>query len=191
VHLLVFGGSQGSRALSLLVPAAVATLDAGHRARLAITQQCRPEDLEEVRAAYAGIGQPAELASYFNDMGARMAQAHLAITRAGASTIAELSAAGRPAILIPYPYATDDHQRANAEALAETGGAWVSIEADTTAESLAAMLARLLDDPSALSDAAAKARAFGITDGAERLADLVEQAAGLQAGADAAREMAR
>lgn len=191
LHLLVFGGSQGSRALSLLVPAAVAELDAEHRARLTITQQCRPEDVDEVREAYAKIDQPAELASYFNDMGARMGKAQLAITRAGASTIAELSAAGRPAILIPYPYATDDHQRANAEALAETGGAWVSIEVDTTAASLAGMLTRLLDDPSALSDAAAKAHDFGITDGAERLADLVEETAGLRTGADAAREAAR
>jgi len=190
MNLLVFGGSQGARQLSLLVPAAVAALAPAHRARLAITQQCRPEDLEEVRAAYAQIDQRAELASYFNDMGALLEKTHLAITRAGASTIAELSAAGRPAILIPYPYATDDHQRANAEALADAGGAWVSIEAETTAESLAEILTRLIDEPQALADAAAKVHEFGIADGAERLADLVEQSAGLKTSADAARAVA-
>lgn len=180
LNLLVFGGSQGSRALSLLVPAAVAALSPEQRRRLVIAQQCRPEDLEEVRAAYASIGQEAELATYFTDMGARLARAQLAVTRAGASTIAELAGAGRPAILIPYPYATDDHQRANAEALAEAGGAWVMIEAETTPADLAAAIGRLLDDPATLAKAAAAARAFGIVDAADRLADLVEECARLR-----------
>lgn len=177
INLLVFGGSQGARALSLLVPAAVAALPVEKRRRLAITQQCRPEDLDEVRATYARIDQPVELSDYFTDMADRLRETHLAITRAGASTIAELSGAGRPAILIPYPYATDDHQRANAEALAEVGGAWVMIEAETTAQTLSDALARLIDDRAALAEAAAKARAFGIVDAADRFADLVEQCA--------------
>ncbi|MEZ5668795.1 MAG: undecaprenyldiphospho-muramoylpentapeptide beta-N-acetylglucosaminyltransferase [Alphaproteobacteria bacterium] len=190
LHLLVFGGSQGSRALSLLVPAAVALLDAGHRGRLAVAQQCRPEDLDEVRAAYAASGVQAEVATYFNDMADRLRGAHLAITRAGASTIAELSAAGRPAILVPYPYATDDHQRANAEQLAAAGGAWTMIEAETTAEDLAAALRRLMDDTAALAEAAERARGFGIVDGAARLADLVEACAGINRAADAALAVA-
>ncbi|MGF1626032.1 MAG: undecaprenyldiphospho-muramoylpentapeptide beta-N-acetylglucosaminyltransferase [Alphaproteobacteria bacterium] len=179
INLLVFGGSQGSRALSLLVPAAVAALRPEQRRRLVIAQQCRPEDLDEVRAAYAGIDQPVDLAAYFTDMGARLGRAQLAITRAGASTIAELAGAGRPAILIPYPYATDDHQRANAEALASAGGGWVMIERETTAADLALALARLIDAPDALADAAGHARAFGIIDAADRLADLVEDCARL------------
>lgn len=183
LNLLVFGGSQGARALSLLVPAAVAALAPERRRRLVIAQQCRPEDLEEVRTAYARIGQQVELAAYFTDMGARLARAQLAITRAGASTIAELAGAGRPAILIPYPYATDDHQRANAEALAGAGGAWVMIEAETTPDDLAAAIARLMDDPQALATAAAAARTFGIVDAADRLADLVEECARLTAPA--------
>ena len=180
LNLLVFGGSQGSRALSLLVPAAVAALPADRRSRLAIAQQCRPEDLEEVRAAYARIEQQVELATYFTDMGARLGRSQLAITRAGASTIAELAGAGRPSILIPYPFATDDHQRANAEALAAAGGAWVMIEKETTAETLAQTLTRLIDAPEALADAAEHARAFGIVDAADRLADLVEDCARLR-----------
>lgn len=183
LNLLVFGGSQGARALSLLVPAAVAALAPERRRRLVIAQQCRPEDLEEVRTAYARIGQQVELAAYFTDMGARLARAQLAITRAGASTIAELAGAGRPAILIPYPYATDDHQRANAEALAGAGGAWVMIEAETTPDDLAAAIARLMDDPQALATAAAAARTFGIVNAADRLADLVEECARLTAPA--------
>ena len=186
INLLVFGGSQGSRALSLLVPAAIAALRPEQRTRLDIVQQCRPEDLEEVRSSYAGIDQSAELSSYFTDMAARLEKAHLAITRAGASTIAELSGAGRPAILIPYPYATDDHQRANAEALSDAGGAWAMMEAETTAETLAAELSRLIDTPEILDEAAASARGFGITDGADRLADLIEECAGLTVSGQAA-----
>ncbi|HTH17081.1 MAG TPA: UDP-N-acetylglucosamine--N-acetylmuramyl-(pentapeptide) pyrophosphoryl-undecaprenol N-acetylglucosamine transferase, partial [Magnetospirillum sp.] len=105
VHLLVLGGSQGARVLSEIIPAALATLPEPLRARLKVSQQCRPEDLEMVRAAYAGTGIDATLESFFSDVPERMAAAHLVVARSGASTVAELTALGRPAILVPYPHA--------------------------------------------------------------------------------------
>jgi UDP-N-acetylglucosamine--N-acetylmuramyl-(pentapeptide) pyrophosphoryl-undecaprenol N-acetylglucosamine transferase len=122
IRLLVFGGSQGARAFSELVPAAVAQLPLSLRARLAIVQQCRPEDIESVRAAYSAAHVKAELSAFFTDMPHRMAEAHLVIARSGASTISELALIGRPSILIPYPFATDDHQTANAEVMVKAGG---------------------------------------------------------------------
>jgi len=113
LRVLVTGGSQGARVLSEVVPDGLAMLQPALRSRLQVTQQCRPEDIEAVRARYAGHDIPAELATYFEDMATRLADAHLFIGRSGASTIAELTAVGRPAILIPLPIATDDHQAAN------------------------------------------------------------------------------
>ena len=104
-----------------------------------------------MRSAYAALGQPAELADFFTDVAERLAIAHLVISRSGASTVAELAAAGRPAILLPYPHATDDHQTANAAAFAGAGAGWLMPEASATPESLAQRLAMLLDDPAALS----------------------------------------
>ncbi|RJY08999.1 undecaprenyldiphospho-muramoylpentapeptide beta-N-acetylglucosaminyltransferase [Aurantiacibacter aquimixticola] len=122
-RVLVTGGSQGARVLSEIVPDGLAMLPMALRSRLQITQQCRPEDLERVRTKYAEYGIAAELGTYFEDMAARLADAHLFIGRAGASTIAELTAVGRPAILIPLPIATDDHQSANVREMVKAGGA--------------------------------------------------------------------
>jgi UDP-N-acetylglucosamine--N-acetylmuramyl-(pentapeptide) pyrophosphoryl-undecaprenol N-acetylglucosamine transferase len=174
LRLLVLGGSQGARVFARLIPAALAALAAERRRRIAIAQQCRPEDLDQVRSAYAALGQPAELADFFTDVAERLALAHLVISRSGASTVAELAAAGRPAILLPYPHATDDHQTANAAAFAGTGAGWLMPEADASPESLAQRLAMLLDDPTALTKAAAAARRFSQGDAAARLADLAE-----------------
>jgi len=174
LRLLVLGGSQGARVFARLIPAALAALAAERRRKIAIAQQCRPEDLEQVRSAYAALGQPAELADFFTDVAERLAIAHLVISRSGASTVAELAAAGRPAILLPYPHATDDHQTANATAFAGVGAGWVMPEAVTTPESLAQRLAMLLDDPAVLTSAAAAARRFSPGDAAARLADLAE-----------------
>ena len=174
LRLLVLGGSQGARVFARLIPAALAALAAERRRRIAIAQQCRPEDLEQVRSAYAALGQPAELADFFTDVAERLAIAHLVISRSGASTVAELAAAGRPAILLPYPHATDDHQTANAAAFAGAGAGWLMPEAEATPESLAQRLAMLLDDPAALTNAAAAARKFSQGDAAARLADLAE-----------------
>src|SRR5262249_2044026 len=118
LHLLVFGGSQGARALSEIVPAGIALLEPDLRNRISVVQQCRPEDLEPVRLAYADMEVKAELAPFFTDMPERMARAHLVIGRSGAGTVSELAVIGRPAILIPLPHALDDNQTPNADALA-------------------------------------------------------------------------
>jgi len=178
IQLLIFGGSQGASALSELVPAAIARLAENLRARLAIVQQCRPEDIEKVRQAYEAAGLKAELASFFNDMPARMERAHLVISRSGASTISELTVIGRPAILIPYPFATDDHQTANANVLADAGAAWVVQQRDLSAEKLVWMLQDILEAPDELARRAAAAHAIGKPDAAQRLADLVDRMGG-------------
>ncbi|MFO1152969.1 MAG: undecaprenyldiphospho-muramoylpentapeptide beta-N-acetylglucosaminyltransferase [Rhodospirillales bacterium] len=172
IRLLVLGGSQGAQVFSTLVPDALSRLAPDLRARLAVTQQCRPETLEATRAAYDRLAIAAELSSFFADVPERLAKAHLVIARSGASTVAELAVVGRPAILVPYPYATDDHQTANARALAEAGAAWLMPQADLTAERLAERLSALLADPPTLHGTACRARELGIGDAAERLADL-------------------
>jgi len=172
LELLLVGGSQGARIFSDLVPAAIAALAPAERARLRLAQQCRPEDIERVRAAYAGIGFAAELATFFDDMPQRLRRAQLVIARAGASTTAELAVAGRPALLVPYRYATDDHQTANAAALDAVGAAWSLPEVGLTAALIAERLRGLLAEPARLATSAAAAAGLGRPDAAERLADL-------------------
>lgn len=178
-NLLVFGGSQGARVFSTLVPAAIAKLPEPVRQRLNITQQCRPEDLEATKALYAAMGLQPTLAPFFGDMGERLAAAHLVISRAGASTVTELCAVGRPSILIPYPFAMDDHQTVNAGQLAAEAAAWAFKEAGLTADQLAAKVTELAQNPVLLEAAAAKALSLGRSDAASRLADLVEEVGGL------------
>ncbi|HVM78131.1 MAG TPA: undecaprenyldiphospho-muramoylpentapeptide beta-N-acetylglucosaminyltransferase [Stellaceae bacterium] len=172
-ELLVLGGSQGARILSEVVPAALARLDAALKRRLRLSQQARPEDLDAVRAAHAASGIAAEVRPFFEDVPERLARAQLAITRSGASTVAELTVLGRPAILVPYLYAADDHQTANARALESAGAAWVMPQAEFTADALAARLTALMNAPETLAEAAKRALALGRPDAAERLADLV------------------
>ncbi|WP_372397162.1 undecaprenyldiphospho-muramoylpentapeptide beta-N-acetylglucosaminyltransferase [Azospirillum sp. HJ39] len=174
VRLLVMGGSQGARVFSEIVPAALALLPEELRARIHLAQQCRPEDLEAARDALEPLGLARlELQTFFRDVPDRLATCHLAITRAGASTIAELTCIGRPAILVPYPFATDDHQAANARHLAEAGAAWPIPQPAFTAQALADRLAGLLADPQALADAARAAHGWGTADAATALADAV------------------
>jgi UDP-N-acetylglucosamine--N-acetylmuramyl-(pentapeptide) pyrophosphoryl-undecaprenol N-acetylglucosamine transferase len=174
IHLLVMGGSQGARVFSDIVPQALALLPAPIRARIHLSQQCRPEDLEAARAALSGLGLGGlTLESFFRDVPDRLAACHLAITRAGASTIAELTCVGRPAILVPYPHATDDHQTANARQLAEAGAAWLVPQPDFTAQALADRLSALLNDPATLRAAAESARDWGTAQAADALADAV------------------
>ena len=173
LNILVLGGSQGARIFSEIVPAAIAGLPEAARKRLTVTQQAREEDLAEAEAAYAAIGLKAELKSFFDDVPERLKAAHLLICRAGASTIAELTTAGRPAVLVPYPYATDDHQTANAASIDAEGGGWLVPQPEFKPETLAARLASLIDDPSMLADAARKAKTLGHPDAAQRLADMV------------------
>lgn len=178
IRLLVLGGSQGARIFGEVVPAAVDRLNARLRTRLVISQQCRPESLASVEEAYRRIGVGAELASFFDDVPARLASTHLLIARAGASTIAEITAVGCPSVLVPYPYATDDHQTANARAATDGGGGWLMPQETLTPEGLAARLEELFVHPALLSSAATAARAAGFDRAAGRLADLVLEVIG-------------
>jgi UDP-N-acetylglucosamine--N-acetylmuramyl-(pentapeptide) pyrophosphoryl-undecaprenol N-acetylglucosamine transferase len=173
IRLLVFGGSQGARVMSDVVPAAVEAMAPALRARLAIVQQARGEDETRVRDAYARLGVSAEVAPFFSDLPARIAAAHLIVSRSGASTVAELAAIGRPAILVPLPHALDQDQLANANVLAKAGGAIVLKQDDFTPERLAGEIARLAADAGKLPAMAAGAKSAGVLDAADRLADLV------------------
>ena len=178
LQLLVFGGSQGARAMSEIVPAALTLLPPAIKTRLRVVQQCRPEDLESVRQIYAGAGIAAELAPFFSDLPQRMATAHLVIARSGAGTVAELMAIGRPAILVPLPGALDDNQTPNADILARAGAGWRVAQADLTPQSLAKMLTQIFSDPEGLARRAAAAHALATPQAAEKLADVVEALAG-------------
>jgi UDP-N-acetylglucosamine--N-acetylmuramyl-(pentapeptide) pyrophosphoryl-undecaprenol N-acetylglucosamine transferase len=177
LRVLVTGGSQGAQIFSRVLPMAVAALPADQRARLDIVQQCRPEDIDAARAAYREAGVAAELETFFEDLPACLARAGLVICRAGASTVAELTVVGRPAILVPYPHAMDDHQSANAAALTDAGAAWLMRQPEFTPEALTARLSELLADPAPLGRAAVAALTLGRPDAAERLANLVAQIA--------------
>jgi len=176
--LLVFGGSQGAHFFSEVVPSALRTMPSPFRWRLTIVQQVRPEDLAEVRKAYEEADIAAHLAPFFRDLPERIANAHLVISRAGASTVAELMAIGRPALLVPLPHALDNDQLENARHLEEAGGGWCMSQADITPERLAQELERLLGAPDKLAKAAAKSKAMAKVDAVKKLADVVEELAG-------------
>jgi UDP-N-acetylglucosamine--N-acetylmuramyl-(pentapeptide) pyrophosphoryl-undecaprenol N-acetylglucosamine transferase len=174
LNVLVIGGSQGARVLSDAVPAAIALLTEAERGRIRLTQQCRPEDLERVASAYAALGFEAELASFFHDLPERLAETHLVISRAGASSVAEILAIGRPALLVPFRFAADDHQTANAQAVVAEGAGWLIGEAELSGEALAERLRTVLEEPGQLAAMAARARALGRPDAAQLLADAVQ-----------------
>jgi len=171
LNLLVMGGSQGAAVFGRVLPDAIALMPSSARTRLNISHQCRAEDINRVGDIYEALDLNATVEPFFDDVPQHLNQAHLVIGRAGASTVAEATAAGRPAILVPYPFAMDDHQSANARAMAKGGGAWVFAECDFTASALAGMLSSFLENPEALREAAAAARGMGIPDAASRLAD--------------------
>ncbi|MFL6753424.1 MAG: undecaprenyldiphospho-muramoylpentapeptide beta-N-acetylglucosaminyltransferase [Sphingomicrobium sp.] len=175
LKILVTGGSQGATILSQVVPEGLGMLEPSLRRRLQVVQQCRPDDIERVRRRYAELGIPAELMTYIEDMDAKLADCHLMIGRAGASTIAELTAAGRPAILIPFAAATDDHQTANAREMVKAGGARAIQQSNFTPDVLARQIEALAMDPVALNNAAARALSVGRPHAARDLADLVER----------------
>ncbi len=175
IDILVFGGSQGAASFSQIVPEAILSLPAALRARLRLVQQCRPEDLERVRGVYGRAGIVAELAPFFADLPQRLASAHIVIGRSGASTVAELATIGRPSILVPYPYAADDHQTANARAFEAAGACIVIPHADFTVAALAGHLKALFETPQRLGEMAAAAHAAGRPDAAARLADMVAE----------------
>jgi UDP-N-acetylglucosamine--N-acetylmuramyl-(pentapeptide) pyrophosphoryl-undecaprenol N-acetylglucosamine transferase len=164
--------------LSEIVPAAFANLPQQIRGRLDIVQQARPEDVGTVRATYAAAVIRAEVEPFFNDLPKRMAAAHLVMSRSGASTVSELAVIGRPSILVPYPFATDDHQTANASVLANAGAAWLIRQRDLTAEKLSALLVEIFAKPEDLAKRAEAAASLGKPDAAQRLADLVDEIGG-------------
>jgi UDP-N-acetylglucosamine--N-acetylmuramyl-(pentapeptide) pyrophosphoryl-undecaprenol N-acetylglucosamine transferase len=177
VRLLVFGGSQGARIMADIVPLAVERLGRDMQARLAVVQQAREEDLARVIDIYARARVAAEVAPFFADLPARIASSHIVVARSGASTVAELAAIGRPAILVPLPHALDQDQSANAGVLERAGGAMRLRQDDFTPDRLAAEISTLASTPQKLVAMAAAARSQGAIDAAERLADLVVRVA--------------
>ena len=180
VRLLITGGSQGARLLSELVPEAIKALPEDLRRRLKVQQQTRPESMDIARRIYADALVEAEIAPFFRDMASRLRDAHLVIGRAGAGTVCEFAVAGRPSILVPLAIALDDDQGHNAKHLADAGGAEIAREHQLTVASLAGALTKLLNNPQRLARMAAAARSVAMPDAAERLADLVEQTAGVR-----------
>jgi UDP-N-acetylglucosamine--N-acetylmuramyl-(pentapeptide) pyrophosphoryl-undecaprenol N-acetylglucosamine transferase len=178
LKILVTGGSQGASILGRVVPGGLGMLEPSLRHRLQVVQQCRPDDIEAIRIRYSELQIPAELMTYIVDMPAKLADAHLVIGRAGASTVAELTAAGRPAILIPFAAATDDHQTANAREMADAGGARAIAEADFNEETLARQIEAIASEPQALANASARALSVGRPHASRDLADLVERIGG-------------
>lgn len=177
IRLLVFGGSQGARVFSDVVPEALSMLPKAVRGRLQVTQQCRKDDIERVEAAYKNAGIAAEVFDYIRDIPGRLQWSHLVISRAGATSLFEFAAAGRPSILVPLPGAMDDHQSANAKIMEATGGGWMIPEAEFTSPELAKLIQKLSLKPDVLKKAGAAALALSHPAAVEKLADLVENMA--------------
>lgn len=175
LRLVVFGGSQGARAFSDLVPPAIGRLPEGLRRRLLVIQQCREEDLDRVAAAYREMKVNVELQRFFEDLPERMISAHLVICRSGASTVAECGVLGVPAIYVPLPGSLDADQKANASVFAVEGAGWLVEQANISPQSLANRLVELFNTPESLGSAAHKARTLGEPDAVSRLADLAER----------------
>lgn len=173
-RLLVTGGSQGATILSSVVPDALGLLPLNFRRRMQVTQQCRAEDIDRVRAIYADFGIPADLATYLPDLPERLGWSHLVIARAGASTVAELTVAGRPAILVPLPSATDDHQTYNVAEAVAAGGARAIPQRLFTPVELAKQMQKLALEPGSLANAARRMWQCGRPNATSDLADLLE-----------------
>ncbi len=172
-HLVVFGGSQGAQFFSKAVPEAIERLPAPFQARLRVTQQARREDEAEVRAFYERMSIPAEVSPFFGDMAERIGRAHLVISRSGASTVSEICVIGRPSVLVPYPYALDHDQAANAARLTEGGGAVLAKQSELSPERLAGHIREVAEDPAFAEAMATVARSVGIPDAARQLANLL------------------
>jgi UDP-N-acetylglucosamine--N-acetylmuramyl-(pentapeptide) pyrophosphoryl-undecaprenol N-acetylglucosamine transferase len=175
VNLLVFGGSQGAKFFSDFMPQVFAAMPDALRRKIALTQQCRAEDIETVRTAYLNLNVACNLQSFFMDMPKRIAESHLVISRSGASTIAELGVIGRPAIMVPLPHAIDNDQLRNAQSFADAGAGWVCPQKDLVPADFALFLEQLLADQPSLKRAAESALGHGKPDAAERLADVIEK----------------
>lgn len=174
INVLVIGGSQGAKILGQVVPAALAQLPDDMRKRLVVTQQARDEQATDANGQYKAAGITADVAPFFSDMAGLLARAHIVISRAGASSVSELAAAGRPSILVPFAAAMDDHQTANAQVLAGAGAAEIIPEGDLTPEHLTGMILGLLSTPNRLNDMAQAAKKCGRPDAANTLADMIK-----------------
>lgn len=173
LRIFVMGGSQGAQVFSDILPAMVEKLSPAHKARLEITQQCRAEDIELVRAAYAAAGIKANLAIFFDNVAACLEECHLVIARSGAGTVSEVTTAGRPAIFVPYPHHKDQQQKRNADAVFDAGGAWMMTQDGFTVEALLARVETFLQNPETLFNSAENARSCGRPDAARKLGNLV------------------
>jgi len=178
VDLLVIGGSQGAHIFSAIVPEALFRMDPDLRGRLRVSQQAREDDVESVRKVYANLGVPADVQTFFDDVPERLARAQLVISRAGASSVADIAVVGRPVVLIPYAAAADDHQNANARGLAQAGGAFVLEEAELSADRLAGTISAILSDAEGATAMAAASLGLGRPDATGALADLVVEVSG-------------
>lgn len=172
MSILVMGGSQGARILSDVVPPAISALPSEIRRNIRVSHQAREEDLERVAQYYADEGIPADVQTFFNDVPTRMSEAQLVVTRAGASTIADLSIIGRPSILVPLAAAVRDEQTANARQLVEAGAAIMVPESQLHVDSLAEQMATVLSDPNGALKMAQSALACGKPDATQTLVDL-------------------
>ena len=173
LKIFVMGGSLGATVFSTVLPETIKKLSPAHQARLQIVQQCRQEDIEEVREAYKDTAVDFELKTFFDDVPAQLEKCHLFIGRSGASTVSEVATAGRPAIFVPYPHHADQQQKRNANAVFDVGGAWVMTQDGFTSDALLARIETFLQNPEALFNAAENARACGKPDAARKLGNLV------------------
>jgi len=174
MDLLVIGGSQGARILSDVVPQAIAALPETIKRNLSVAHQAREEDIERVVAAYEEGGVAAEIAPFFKDIPRRLSECQLVISRAGASSVADISVIGRPSVLVPYAAAAGNHQAANAKMLSSVDAAVIFPEAHLNAAALAETLESILTNPKAAQAMAQAALSAGRADATERLADMVE-----------------
>jgi UDP-N-acetylglucosamine--N-acetylmuramyl-(pentapeptide) pyrophosphoryl-undecaprenol N-acetylglucosamine transferase len=174
-HVLIFGGSQGARAINNAMADTLGNL-ARFDGRLSITHQTGESDLEKIKAAYTGSAfSSADVRPFISDMFVEFGKADLVICRAGATTCAELAAAGKASIMIPLPTAADDHQRKNAEALEKAGAAKMILQRDLDGESLANEIGRLIESPDTITEMETAAKSLGREDAAKKTADLIEE----------------
>ena len=176
-RLLIVGGSLGARVISRTVPEAIGALPEAVRRRLSVVQQTTEDQLEFARRTYADAGVDAELATFFGDIERHLAKAHLVIARAGASSVSEIAAMGKPSVLVPLAIAMDDHQTVNAQALAGRNAAVLMPESTFTSSALTELLEERIGDSHWLESAARAARSAAHPDATERLAQLVRSLA--------------
>lgn len=172
-NILVMGGSQGALVFGEVVPTALAGLSDEQRSRIQVVQQCLPADQEKIEDTYNAADIQFKLHQFISDIAGELKKAHLIIGRSGATTVAEITTAGRPAIFVPYPHHKDQQQAINAEAVAEQGGAWMMLETGFTSDALKTKIETFFHNPQSLFDAAEAARGLARPDAARKLGNLI------------------